>query len=184
MGNPLRVIFISRIDPKKNLVGALRILDQVETPVTFDIYGTREDLRYWRRCEDLMRTLPAHVQATYRGVLAGTKVHGTLAQYDLMLLPTFNENYGHMIAEALAAGCPPLISDRTPWRDLERRGVGWDLPLEDLQAFREVLHAFAAEPPDARAARVEGAIQWMVEVDADRERIEANARLFGAQESH
>jgi glycosyltransferase involved in cell wall biosynthesis len=179
---PLRVVFVSRIVPMKNLVGALEILSQVKTPVTFDIYGAREDPAYWRRCEDLMRSLPAHVQATYRGVLAGAEVHGTLARYDLMLLPTLNENYGHVIAEALAAGCPPLISDGTPWRDLERRGVGWDLPLEDLGAFRDVLDALASEPPEARAARAEAAMRWMVEVDADEERMKANARLFGLEE--
>ncbi len=179
---PLRVVFISRIVPMKNLVGALEILTQVKTRVTFDIYGTREDPEYWRRCEALMRSLPAHVQATYRGVLAGAEVHGTLAQYDLMLLPTRNENYGHVIAEALAAGCPPLISDGTPWRDLERRGVGWDLPLENLAAFREVLHAVASEPPEARAARAEAAVRWMIEVDSDEDRMNANARLFGLEE--
>lgn len=178
-GKALRVIFISRIDPKKNLAGALDILTDVRTPVTFDIYGDRGHPGYWRRCEALMRALPDHVRATYRGTLAASEVHRTLRGYDLMLLPTFDENYGHAIAEALAAGCPPLISDRTPWRDLEARGVGWDLPLENLDAFREVIEACAAEPASLQLARAAAAVRWMNELDSDQERVEANARLFG-----
>ncbi len=177
----LGVVFISRIDPKKNLAGALEILAEMKTPVTFDIYGDRGNPRYWRRCEALMRALPDHVRATYRGVLAGGEVHATLQRYDLLLLPSFDENYGHVIAEALAAGCPPLISDRTPWRGLELRGVGWDLPLDTPKAFREVIEACAAEAPSLRLARARAAVQWMAEVDSDQERIEANARLFGLE---
>ena len=126
-----------------------------------------------------MRTLPSHIRATYRGILVAGEVHDTLHGYDLMLLPTFDENYGHAIAEALAAGCPPLISDRTPWRDLEPKGVGWDLPLDDTSAFREVVERVAAESPSVRAVRAAAAAQWMVEVDSDPRHIEANARLFG-----
>ncbi|MGC4099092.1 MAG: hypothetical protein QM706_18430 [Nitrospira sp.] len=46
-----------------------------------------------------------------------------------------------MIVEALLAGCPVLISDQTPWRDLQTKGVGWDLSLADPQRFREVLQS-------------------------------------------
>jgi glycosyltransferase involved in cell wall biosynthesis len=176
---PLRVVFISRIDPKKNLEGAIEILAGLGAPAIFDVYGHRGHPDYWRRCEAAMRALPDHIRAAYRGTLALSEVHETLAEYDVMLLPTFDENYGHVIAEALAAGCPPLISDQTPWQDLEARGVGWDLPLEDLDAFRAVLERLAAEPAAARAARAEAAVRWLGELDSDEDRIEANARLFG-----
>jgi glycosyltransferase involved in cell wall biosynthesis len=162
----------------KNLDGALEILAGVHTPVTLDIYGERGHPEYWRRCEHLMRALPDRIRATYRGTLAASEVHGALQGYDVMLLPTFDENYGHVIAEALAAGCPPLISDQTPWRDLEAKGVGWDLPLADPGAFRAVLEGVAAEAADTRAARSEASARWLVELDSDQARVEANARLF------
>ena len=47
-----------------------------------------------------------------------------------MILPTHGESFGHIIVEAWAAGCPVLISDRTPWRELREQGVGWDVPLD------------------------------------------------------
>jgi glycosyltransferase involved in cell wall biosynthesis len=175
----LRVVFLSRISPMKNLTAALEILAGVQAPIIFDIYGAREDVSYWRRVEHLLRALPAHVRAAYCGVVVGAAVHETLRTYDVLLLPTFGENYGHVIAEALAAGCAPLISDRTPWRNLSARGVGWDFPLDDKDAFRAVLERCARETPAERWARGEAGARWMASIDSDPARVEANARLFG-----
>ena len=55
------------------------------------------------------------------------------------LFPTGGENFGHVILEALCAGCPVLVSDQTPWRDLEAKGVGWDYPLDEPQRFRSTI---------------------------------------------
>jgi hypothetical protein len=63
------------------------------------------------------------------------KVVKTLTQYHYLFLPTKHENYGHVIAEALTAGCGLLISDKTPWRNLEKQGVGFDIPLSDKEKF-------------------------------------------------
>ena len=54
-----------------------------------------------------------------------------------------------MILEAWAAGLPVVISDRTPWRDLESQGVGWDLPLDNPQRWIEVLDHLIRLPPEA-----------------------------------
>jgi glycosyltransferase involved in cell wall biosynthesis len=51
-----------------------------------------------------------------------------------MVLPTYNENFGYVILEALLAGCPVILSDQPPWRDLEARQVGWTIPLASLLA--------------------------------------------------
>jgi glycosyltransferase involved in cell wall biosynthesis len=175
----LRVVFLSRISPMKNLLGAIEILSGAEASIDFDIYGTREDLAHWRRVEEALATLPANVRARYCGVVAGSEVHDTLRRYDLMLLPTLGESYGHAIAEALAAGCAPLISDRTPWRDLAARGVGWDLPLDDPDAFRSILDQCAREGAMERTARRVAAAGWMASIDSDPSRLDANAHLFG-----
>ena len=48
-----------------------------------------------------------------------------------LLSSTTQENFGHSIVESWAHGCPVLISDRTPWRQLQEKGIGWDWPLEE-----------------------------------------------------
>ena len=139
----LKVLFLSRISRTKNLHSALEILGSSEGRIQFDIYGPVEDARYWRECTDLIDRLPHNVRASYRGAVAHAEVGKVMAGYDLFFLPTLGENFGYVILEALLAGCPVLISDRTPWRNLREQGVGWDLPLEEPEGFREVLQGCA-----------------------------------------
>ncbi len=144
-GEPLRVVFLSRVSPMKNLDYALRVLAAANTPLTFAIYGVADDQGYWARCQELIAQVPAHVRVTYHGELPHERVAETLAGYDIFFLPTKGENYGHAIAESLTQGTPVLISDRTPWRDLEAQGAGWDLPLEDSgRPFLDALYSLAA----------------------------------------
>jgi len=61
------------------------------------------------------------------------------AKAHIFALPTKGENFGHAIFEALSFGKPVLISDQTPWRQLESEKVGWDLSLNGTEKFKDVL---------------------------------------------
>jgi glycosyltransferase involved in cell wall biosynthesis len=135
----LKIVFLSRISRKKNLSGALRMLDGLKGEVQFDIYGPLEDRGYWAECQRVIDSLPRNVQVRYCGGVAHEQVVDAMAEHDLFFFPTLGENYGYVVLEALIAGCPVLLSDRTPWRNLKERGVGWDLPLDQPERFRAVL---------------------------------------------
>jgi glycosyltransferase involved in cell wall biosynthesis len=143
---PLKVVFLSRLVPKKNLDFALGVLSAVSRPVAFDIYGPWEDADYRRRCEALIAALPASVAVSYRGPVKAEDVVPTFAGHDLFFFPTRGENFGHVIDEALSAGCPVLLSNLTPWRDLEAHGAGWSLPLSEPGRFRELIEELADLP--------------------------------------
>jgi glycosyltransferase involved in cell wall biosynthesis len=66
-----------------------------------------------------------------------------LQEHHLFVLPTFGENFGHAIFEALLAGKPVLISDKTPWLGLEKKKLGHDLPLESA-GFDRALRFYAS----------------------------------------
>ena len=136
---PLRLVFLSRISPKKNLDFLLEVLTEVNFDVVLDIYGVVDDEDHWGYCKTLIAQLPASVEVNYEGVIPHSKVSRVIANYDLFVLPTRGENYGHAIAEALTQGTPVLISDQTPWRDLERYGAGWDLPLDKKYRFLDAI---------------------------------------------
>ncbi len=144
----LRLVFLARISRMKNLDGALQILMGVKERVDFSIYGPVEDAAYWGLCQRLMGVLPANVQAKYCGPVLPEQVSEVLGQHDLLFLPTLGENFGHVICEAWASGCPVLISDNTPWRALEERAVGWDVSLTNLQQFREIIDRCVRLDPD------------------------------------
>lgn len=136
----LRLVFLSRISPMKNLDYALRVLSRIMIDVEFDIYGPLEDATYWQRCQALIRELPPNVQVAYRGTVKPENVAETFACYDLFLFPSHGENYGHVIAESLRVGTPVLLSDQTPWRALSDDGLGWDLALENMAGFVEMIN--------------------------------------------
>ena len=140
----LNVVFVSRICRMKNLSAALEILAGVREDVHFNIYGPIEDTAYWAECRRLIKELPPNVRADYRGELPHTQVAGVFRIHQLLFLPTLGENFGHVIGEALMAGCPVLISDQTPWRQLREERVGWDLPLDQVALFQQAIQECAA----------------------------------------
>jgi SAM-dependent methyltransferase/glycosyltransferase involved in cell wall biosynthesis len=135
----LRLLFASRISPKKNLAGALRCLDGLQGEVDFDICGPVDDEAYWVACQRTIAGLPDNVNVSYCGPMPHEQLMQEMARHDLFFLPTLGENFCHAIVEALRAGCPVLISDQTPWRNLESKCAGWDLPTEGVSSFREVM---------------------------------------------
>lgn len=137
----LRIVFLSRISWEKNLSGALTMLKGLRGEVQLNIYGPLEDKSYWVKCQKIIDSLPRNVQVRYQGSVPYDRVIDVMADHDLFFFPTHGESFGHVVLEALLAGCPVLISDRTPWRDLRSKGVGWDLPLEQPGRFRAALQS-------------------------------------------
>jgi len=177
---PLRVVFLSRIAPMKNLDFALKVLAKVNIPVNFYIFGPMENRSYWRLCEGLIADLPPNIFVQYKGAVAHSQVPAIFKAHDLFFLPTRGENYGHVIMESLLAGTPVLIADTTPWCDLEQAGVGWSLPLDNEQQFANKIY-------DAAQFSNEVYMKWRRQVRAyarqravDPEIIACNRRLFSA----
>ena len=134
-----KLIFLSRIHPKKNLIGALDYIKNVSGNVIFDIYGPIEDKQYWKKCEDKIKELPQNIIVKYCGIVDHNDIHDTFSKYDAFLFPTFSENYGHVIAESLFVGTPVIISDQTPWNDINSAEAGWAIPLHDSEQFVECI---------------------------------------------
>ncbi len=133
--NLCRLVFLSRISPKKNLIGALQALSLISGRVEFDIYGPIEDSAYWVKCQDALKALPSNVTARYCGAVDPDQVETVFSRYDALFLPTWGENYGFAIVEAWAAATPVLISDCTPWRNLESDQAGWTAAPDDHHRF-------------------------------------------------
>lgn len=175
---PLRIVFLSRISPMKNLEYAIGVLGKVRAPVAFTVYGPIADKDYWGRCLKLARELPSNIEFDYGGLVDSARVVEFLGRHDLLLFPTRGENYGHVIAEALIAGLPLLISDQTPWRGLSDLGIGRDLSLDDEAQFVEYVEYLAVMSDDQyrelRSKVSEGAALLL---DL-KEKVEASRRIF------
>jgi glycosyltransferase involved in cell wall biosynthesis len=137
----LNCVFISRVHPKKNLYYFLKVLTELgdEANLNFDVYGTEEDKSYARDCRQIPALLDSNIQVSFKGPIPHQQVFETIRNYHVFVLPSLGENFGHAIYEALSAGDPVLISDQTPWRNLEKEKAGWDIPLKKRDKFKEAI---------------------------------------------
>jgi glycosyltransferase involved in cell wall biosynthesis len=174
----LRAAFLSRISPKKNLDVALRMVASLKGRVEFHIYGPKEDPDYWNDCVRLIRNMPPNVQVTDHGAIRPEEVPAALRQHHLFFFPTRGENFGFVILDALLAGCPVLLSDQTPWRQLQEKGAGWDLPLEPRAPMQQVLQRCVEMDDEAFQRLSRSARHYGQAVASDGQAADANRVLF------
>ena len=92
-------------------------------------------------------------------VFDGTEPPAPYAVASLFLLPSHSENFGLVIAEAMAAGVPAVVTDGTPWAGLNTDNRGWCVPWPD---FHRALQIALAETPAQLQARGLRAQAWVL----------------------
>jgi len=174
----LRIIALGRISPMKNFEFITRVLAEIEVPVRLDIYGPIGDVRYWNARERDFRMLPSNIVWAYHGSLPQSEVQDALAGADILFAPSLGENFGHVIIEALASGCPVITSDKTPWGELREANAGWDLSLDDPAPFRNALHQLSAMGSDDHAFLRQGARDYARKARRNANAVERQLMLF------
>ena len=162
----VRFIFVSRVVRKKNLHYFLECLSSFDKgDITLEIVGPLEDVEYWKECETVARKLPPNVKLNVVGALPYAEILNRMRSAHFFVLPTLNENFGYVFLEALACGCPLLISDRTAWGDISENNSGWTVPLEMPEAWKEVIRQCIAMNGDEykrmSAAARNFAVNWL-----------------------
>lgn len=135
----VKLVSVARIAVEKNTLLAIESLRNVKGAVQFNLYGPVYDEAYWAKCQAAIACLPGHVTVESKGTIPPEEVPGMLAEHHALFMPSAGENFGHTMLEALSAGRPLLISDRTPWRELQVEHAGWDLPLDRPEGFTEAV---------------------------------------------
>lgn len=135
----LSLLFIGRLHPVKNLDFLLSILTNATEAISLDIVGSEEDAEYTALCKEKAAALPANVRVRFLGEQPPQVLAGIIQEHHFLILPTHGENFGHVIFESLSQGRPVVISDQTPWRNLQAKQAGWELPLQDKDAWLAAL---------------------------------------------
>lgn len=136
----LRLVFVSRIFPKKNIKFALEILKKINTGnILFDIYGPMEDRNYWAECKKIINGMPDNVKVNYCGEVEHSEIPHIFEQYHAFFFPTLGENYGHVIVEAMMNNCLCILSRGvTPWDDYNNNG-GFVEYLDNPDNFKNII---------------------------------------------
>lgn len=124
---------VALISPMKNHLEVLRACTHVKASVDWHIYGPVKDNEYWNNCEALIKTLPDHIRVHYHGELPPHLLTEAMAGFQVFIMPSKSENFGHAIAEALSAGKPVITTKTTPFADLEEHHCGFSVDTNQLQ---------------------------------------------------
>jgi glycosyltransferase involved in cell wall biosynthesis len=155
-GTPL-VLFMSRIDPKKGMDLLIPALEQLQqSGINFHFIlagGNPQDPAYEQQVGDRLRASALAERTTITGFVTGATKAALLARSDLFVLPSYYENFGIAVAEAMGAGLPVVISDQVHiWQDIQGSQSGWVIPCQVaplVDALRQAL-------TDADARRTRG----------------------------
>lgn len=134
----LKLVFLSRISTKKNILLSLKALKGVHGKIIFDIYGPIEDHKYYTNCKYYAETLPSNICVNFKGGIEPNMVTKTLSKYHFFIFPTLGENYGHVIYEALSACVPIITTKSVPKNDLKEKGMGFNLGYS-IQEWAETI---------------------------------------------
>jgi len=147
-GNALRrVLFVSRMHPKKGVLELVEAWNTIkhqtlnikhQTWMCELVYTVNGDFEreYEAKVKARVKELCLEDQFIFTGALNDDEKWKAYARADLFVLPTYSENFGIVVAEALWAGVPAITTKGTPWKELEDRKCGWwiDIGVDHLAA--------------------------------------------------
>lgn len=132
-----RALFLSRIHPKKGLPFLLRAWAKLQTrhPDWELVIAGPEEVGHEAEMKTLKQKLGL-ARVCFAGTVHGAEKDALYRSADLFVLPTHAENFGLVVAEALAQEVPVITTRNAPWQGLESHGCGWwiDLSPEALEA--------------------------------------------------
>ncbi len=147
------LLFLSRIHPKKGcdlLLKAFAAVAERDPSLTLVMAGP-DQVGLQKELEALARSLKIADRVVWTGMLSGDLKWGAFYACEAFVLPSHQENFGIVVAEALACGRPVLISNKVNiWREIEAARVGFVANDTDAGA-RELLENWLALP-DAECA--------------------------------
>jgi glycosyltransferase involved in cell wall biosynthesis len=123
----LRLLYLGRLHPIKgikNLLDACDRLPAQDGEWSLDIAGDGEP-DYTSHLREYIAFVGIANKVRMHGQVAGERKEALLARADLLVVPSFTENFGMVVAEALARSVPVIASTGSPWHRLDEVGCGW-----------------------------------------------------------
>jgi len=175
----LKLVYLGRISPEKNLKFGLEILNEFKSgEISLDIIGPVYNESYWQECKTIIDSLPKQISVVYRGSLHADEVMNALQKYHALFLPSNGENFGHAILESMMAGRPVIISDQTPWKDLQSNGAGFDCSLSDTRSFEKAIQLMLDQNQKEYNSLVQSTSQYIQSYINNPTGLRENINLF------
>lgn len=121
-----QILFLSRIHPKKGLLELVEAFSLAELPAPWHlVIAGPDEGGFQTQVQQRVAELGITDRVSFPGAFDDNAKWQLYADSDLFVLPSFTENFGIVIAEAMAAGLPVITTTGTPWKCLQTENMGW-----------------------------------------------------------
>lgn len=153
------LLFMSRIEPKKGLDLLLPALEKLDRDFHFVLAGGNpQDPTYETAIRDRIQSSSLKDKTSIVGFVTGAEKTALLEAADLFVLPSYYENFGIAVAEAMSVGTPVVISDQVHiWNEIEQSHSGWicSCTVESLtQTLQEAMYDRAEQLRRGKNAQI------------------------------
>ncbi len=154
------LLFLSRIHPKKGLPMFFQAMSTLRQQQQFNnwlfVIAGPDEVGHRRELEVLSLNLGIENLIRFVGPLFGKEKRDAFAAADVFVLPTFSENFGIVVTEALGAGVPVITTRGAPWLELETNRCGWWVDTNPTAMQDAVLDAMARSKDELKAMGLRG----------------------------
>jgi glycosyltransferase involved in cell wall biosynthesis len=142
----VRLLFLSRIHPKKNLIPFLEVFAKLENADYELLIAGPDEKGHTAEVQCRIEQLGLQERVKMLGPIFGEEKKELFRSASIFVLPSLSENFGIVIAEALSFGVPVLTTTATPWRVLEDENLGWWVEGSPEGLHDGLVRAFACSP--------------------------------------
>jgi glycosyltransferase involved in cell wall biosynthesis len=143
------VLFLSRIHPKKGLLNLVEAWGRLNPKGWQVVIAGGDEAGHRAEVEGAIRAHKLEASFHFTGPVDGGERWSLFRQADLFVLPSFSENFGIAVAEALACGVPVVTTQGAPWEDLITHQCGW-WPAVGSGPLGEALRAALSQTDEQR----------------------------------
>ena len=150
------ILFLSRIHPKKGIELLIEAIGQLQNSQLKITIAGEGDQNYVESLTKLCDQKNLSRQFEFTGGVYGQQKWELYHQSDLFVLPTYSENFGIVVAEALATGIPVITTTGTPWQELETENCGWWIELNVANLAHAINEALQLNPEELKGMGMRG----------------------------
>jgi len=139
------LLFLSRVHPVKGLDILIEAWSQLQpSGWNLTIAGPDED-GYLFEVKMMVEKYGLNESVIFLGPISETQKPHLFSTSHMFILPSYSENFGLVVAEALSYGIPVITTLNTPWINLERDGCGWCVEANLNSLVNTLRHALSLD---------------------------------------